>query len=344
MTNNLERKSCIFSAAASAVCFILMLVIFAFVKFEPSVKYKTIQIQLASPSAVVKKTEPQKKTVSAVKENTAPKKETAPQKDAAPKKENAVKKENTPKPSAVQKKSAEVSTKKVAPAPVKKQEVSEPKIRKSVEELMAEQNAGQTKKAQWDESMFDDSAEWESSSSSSSQSSSADTLSSSLEGTAASASSGASDSVSATSRKDRSSSVSDSTASALSDIADTEYSMSVSDSAKSTTSMQSSKTDGRVSIMLANGKMRELISPKNPVLDISPENAMLVDSSRTVRITFTVLADGSVPLGEIEIRPSSLLPPKIQDEIKNQLRFWIFSSDPSGTSGRASFDYTLEIR
>ena len=42
MTNNLERKSCIFSAAASAVCFILMLVIFAFVKFEPPVKYKTI--------------------------------------------------------------------------------------------------------------------------------------------------------------------------------------------------------------------------------------------------------------------------------------------------------------
>ena len=111
---------------------------------------------------MVKKTEPQKKTVPAVKENTAPKKETAPQKDAAPKKENAVKKEKTPKPSAVQKKSAEVSTKKVAPAPVKKQEVSEPKIRKKVEKIMAEQNAGQRKKAKWEESMFDDSADWES--------------------------------------------------------------------------------------------------------------------------------------------------------------------------------------
>ena len=90
---------------------------------------------------------------------------------------------------------------------------------------------------------------------------------------------------------------------------------------------------------MTSGNARELLSPAKPVITISAAHAALIDSTRRVTITFTVLASGTVPLSTIEIKPSSMLPLEIQNEIKAQISTWRFATDTS--NGQATFEYSI---
>jgi hypothetical protein len=118
------------------------------------------------------------------------------------------------------------------------------------------------------------------------------------------------------------SALSSSTKSQLDNIADVKQSSS---SLKQTSSNQSlSKID---EFDWIQGSMRELQIPKDPKIIISEESGRLLDSTREVIISFTVLEDGSVI--NIKITPSSVLAPQIQSEIKEQLYNWHFEASDS---------------
>ena len=230
------------------------------------------------------------------------------------------------------------------PASSKKQNTfEEPKIKKSVEQLMAENNSSAKKTAEWNENFFDDSQTVQSKNISEAQNKSS--VKSSVEGTAAKSSAEKKSGVSSSSESTRSGNenASEETKSSLANIKNT-FSSSVSGNIKSKTSVASQTAGGKLSIKMSDGKSRELLYPKNPVIFISEENARLVDETKKVIVRFKVRADGTVPLTGISIVPSSLLPLQIQAEIKEQIQLWRFSEEPSGLDGTASFDYTLEIR
>ncbi len=109
-------------------------------------------------------------------------------------------------------------------------------------------------------------------------------------------------------------------------------------------SAESDAGTGMNSIMMADGNFRVLLYPENPELHISRKNESLVDSSREVTVSFTILADGTILYSSIKITPSALLHARIQDEIKKQLMLWKFSADEKGRNGSASFNFSLEIR
>ena len=225
----------------------------------------------------------------------------------------------------------------------KQKTFEEPKIKKSVEQLMAENNSSAKKTAEWNESFFDDSQTVQSKNISEAQNKSS--VKSSVEGTAAKSSAEKTSGVSSSSESAGSGNadVSEETKSSLANIKNT-FSSSVSGNIKSKTSVASQNSGGKLSIKMSDGKSRELLYPKNPVIFISEENAKLVDETKKVIVRFKVRADGTVPVTGISILPSSLLPLQIQAEIKEQIQLWRFSEESSGLDGTASFDYTLEIR
>ena len=225
----------------------------------------------------------------------------------------------------------------------KQKTFEEPKIKKSVEQLMAENNSSAKKTAEWNESFFDDSQTVQSKNISEAQNKSS--VKSSVEGTAAKSSAEKTSGVSSSSESARSGNadVSEETKSSLANIKNT-FSSSISGNIKSKTSVASQNSGGKLSIKMSDGKSRELLYPKNPVIFISEENAKLVDETKKVIVRFKVRADGTVPVTGISILPSSLLPLQIQAEIKEQIQLWRFSEESSGLDGTASFDYTLEIR
>lgn len=373
---DIEKRGNLFSAVSTAVIFMVLIILSIVIKFKPKEKFNPIVIQLEPPLLKeIKKTvnqmkdlpadkiqaesatsksesksepraeqrEPEKITQKEVQEKAASK--TPEKKDSAKtlEKKPSAPKKSEPNPS----KAKENAQKAEAVKEVPQKTVEEPKIRKSIEELMAEQNSAAKKKVAFDESLFADDDSTEESSVKSAQPKVA-TQKSSMDGTSATSSdSGAVENLSSSSssRSPVSQSASDSTREALSGIKNTTFSSTVSDGVKSRASIVSSKSSsGEVSIQMSDGSARQLLHPKNPSIFISEENARLVDNTREVEIRFTVKADGSVPFGEITIRPSSLLPAAIQSEIKMQISEWKFSEEPSGHSGIASFGYTLEIR
>lgn len=93
---------------------------------------------------------------------------------------------------------------------------------------------------------------------------------------------------------------------------------------------------------LVDKSFRTLLEPASPELLISEKNAALVQSSRTVLITFTILASGNVSPGTIAITPSSSVHPLIENELKEQIRKWRFS--PAAKSGLVRFNYTIELK
>ena len=208
---------------------------------------------------------------------------------------------------------------------------------------MAENNSSAKKTAEWNESFFDDSQTVQSKNISEAQNKSS--VKSSVEGTAAKSSAEKTSGVSSSSESAGSGNadVSEETKSSLANIKNT-FSSSVSGNIKSKTSVASQNSGGKLSIKMSDGKSRELLYPKNPVIFISEENAKLVDETKKVIVRFKVRADGTVPVTGISILPSSLLPLQIQAEIKEQIQLWRFSEESSGLDGTASFDYTLEIR
>lgn len=310
----LERRGNAIAFSFTALFFLMFLIFSLFVKVEPKKTFKTMTINLVSPEI-------------------SPKKETSSFKEQNSRKEE-IKKPVVP---------SSVSTEKKVPASSEKQKIfEEPKIKKSVEQLMSENNASTKKTAEWNENFFDDSQTVRSENISEAQIKSQPK--SSLEGTAAKSVQAVSG-ISSSSEpvETQSAGASEETKKSLENIKNT-FSSSVSENIKSRTSIASQSAEGKVSIKMSDGKTRELLYPRNPVIFISEENSRLVDETKKVIVRFKIFADGTVPLTGISIVPSSLLPPQIQAEIKEQIQLWRFSEEPSGMDGTASFDYTLEIR
>ena len=331
---SLERRGNAIAFAFTAFFFLVFLIFSLAVKFKPQKKFQVLTINLAS-FPVEKKSLP---------ETTLQKKD-VPSKNQSSKDVEKIKPVE-PKKIPEEKSSSQKNkiVKNGLPVSSEKQKTfEEPKIKKSVEQLMAENNSSAKKTAEWNESFFDDSQTVQSKNISEAQNKSS--VKSSVEGTAAKSSAEKTSGVSSSSESAGSGNadVSEETKSSLANIKNT-FSSSVSGNIKSKTSVASQNSGGKLSIKMSDGKSRELLYPKNPVIFISEENAKLVDETKKVIVRFKVRADGTVPVTGISILPSSLLPLQIQAEIKEQIQLWRFSEESSGLDGTASFDYTLEIR
>lgn len=331
---SLERRGNAIAFAFTAFFFLAFLIFSLAVKFKPQEKFQVLTINLAS-FPVEKKS---------LQETTLQKKD-VPSKNQSSKDVEKIKPVE-PKKIPEEKSSSRKNkiVKNGLPVSSEKQKTfEEPKIKKSVEQLMAENNSSAKKTAEWNESFFDDSQTVQSKNISEAQNKSS--VKSSVEGTAAKSSAEKTSGVSSSSELARSGNadVSEETKSSLANIKNT-FSSSVSGNIKSKTSVASQNSGGKLSIKMSDGKSRELLYPKNPVIFISEENAKLVDETKKVIVRFKVRADGTVPVTGISILPSSLLPLQIQAEIKEQIQLWRFSEESSGLDGTASFDYTLEIR
>lgn len=331
---SLERRGNAIAFAFTAFFFLAFLIFSLAVKFKPQEKFQVLTINLAS-FPVEKKS---------LQETTLQKKD-VPSKNQSSKDVEKIKPVE-PKKIPEEKSSSQKNkiVKNGLPVSSEKQKTfEEPKIKKSVEQLMAENNSSAKKTAEWNESFFDDSQTVQSKNISEAQNKSS--VKSSVEGTAAKSSAEKTSGVSSSSESVRSGNadVSEETKSSLANIKNT-FSSSVSGNIKSKTSVASQNSGGKLSIKMSDGKSRELLYPKNPVIFISEENAKLVDETKKVIVRFKVRADGTVPVTGISILPSSLLPLQIQAEIKEQIQLWRFSEESSGLDGTASFDYTLEIR
>lgn len=331
---SLERRGNAIAFAFTAFFFLAFLIFSLAVKFKPQEKFQVLTINLAS-FPVEKKS---------LQETTLQKKD-VPSKNQSSKDVEKIKPVE-PKKIPEEKSSSQKNkiVKNGLPVSSEKQKTfEEPKIKKSVEQLMAENNSSAKKTAEWNESFFDDSQTVQSKNVSEAQNKSS--VKSSVEGTAAKSSAEKTSGVSSSSESAGSGNadVSEETKSSLANIKNT-FSSSVSGNIKSKTSVASQNSGGKLSIKMSDGKSRELLYPKNPVIFISEENAKLVDETKKVIVRFKVRADGTVPVTGISILPSSLLPLQIQAEIKEQIQLWRFSEESSGLDGTASFDYTLEIR
>lgn len=331
---SLERRGNAIAFAFTAFFFLAFLIFSLAVKFKPQEEFQVLTINLAS-FPVEKKS---------LQETTLQKKD-VPSKNQSSKDVEKIKPVE-PKKIPEEKSSSQKNkiVKNGLPVSSEKQKTfEEPKIKKSVEQLMVENNSSAKKTAEWNESFFDDSQTVQSKNISEAQNKSS--VKSSVEGTAAKSSAEKTSGVSSSSESARSGNadVSEETKSSLDNIKNT-FSSSVSGNIKSKTSVASQNSGGKLSIKMSDGKSRELLYPKNPVIFISEENAKLVDETKKVIVRFKVRADGTVPVTGISILPSSLLPLQIQAEIKEQIQLWRFSEESSGLDGTASFDYTLEIR
>lgn len=331
---SLERRGNAIAFAFTAFFFLAFLIFSLAVKFKPQEKFQVLTINLAS-FPVEKKS---------LQETTLQKKD-VPSKNQSSKDVEKIKPVE-PKKIPEEKSSSQKNkiVKNGLPVSSEKQKTfEEPKIKKSVEQLMAENNSSAKKTAEWNENFFDDSQTVQSKNISEAQNKSS--VKSSVEGTAAKSSAEKTSGVSSSSESAGSGNadVSEETKSSLANIKNT-FSSSVSGNIKSKTSVASQNSGGKLSIKMSDGKSRELLYPKNPVIFISEENAKLVDETKKVIVRFKVRADGTVPVTGISILPSSLLPLQIQAEIKEQIQLWRFSEESSGLDGTASFDYTLEIR
>ena len=331
---SLERRGNAIAFAFTAFFFLAFLIFSLAVKFKPQEKFQVLTINLAS-FPVEKKS---------LQETTLQKKD-VPSKNQSSKDVEKIKPVE-PKKIPEEKSSSQKNkiVKNGLPVSSEKQKTfEEQKIKKSVEQLMAENNSSAKKTAEWNESFFDDSQTVQSKNISEAQNKSS--VKSSVEGTAAKSSAEKTSGVSSSSESARSGNadVSEETKSSLANIKNT-FSSSISGNIKSKTSVASQNSGGKLSIKMSDGKSRELLYPKNPVIFISEENAKLVDETKKVIVRFKVRADGTVPVTGISILPSSLLPLQIQAEIKEQIQLWRFSEESSGLDGTASFDYTLEIR
>lgn len=331
---SLERRGNAIAFAFTAFFFLAFLIFSLAVKFKPQEKFQVLTINLASfpvEKKSLQKTTLQKKDVPSKNQSS---KDVEKIKPVEPKK--IPEEKSSSQKNKIVKNGLPVSSEK-------QKTFEEPKIKKSVEQLMAENNSSAKKTAEWNESFFDDSQTVQSKNISEAQNKSS--VKSSVEGTAAKSSAEKTSGVSSSSESAGSGNadVSEETKGSLANIKNT-FSSSVSGNIKSKTSVASQNSGGKLSIKMSDGKSRELLYPKNPVIFISEENAKLVDETKKVIVRFKVRADGTVPVTGISILPSSLLPLQIQAEIKEQIQLWRFSEESSGLDGTASFDYTLEIR
>ena len=345
--DSIQKNTLRLSFWGTAVVWFLLLIFFAFAPgVQKKEEFKTIQITLDVPQ---EKTEVQKTDIASQETAASKKTQTSPAKsDAAQSAPASQKKPSVQQPAKTAQKQASspaaaASPKTSSPAPVEaKSAPAKAKItyKKSVDELLAEQS-GSAKSAQWDDSVFgDDTAAVSSSSTTNSTAVNKGVYgTSALSGTAASAALDTGKAVAKTDSAVKTTATS-ATQNALGKIAAATYTMSAGNGVSSSAKVNVEKNgDGSVAVSMTDGSSRILLDPKKPVIFISEENAALIDSSRTVTVSFKVLAGGNVPLSGIVISPSSLLPIQIQSEIREQISQWRFK--PASSDGQARFEYSI---
>ena len=339
--DSIQKNTLRLSFWGTAVVWFLLLIFFAFAPgVQKKEEFKTIQITLDVPQ---EKPEVQKTDIASQETAASKKTQTSPAKsDAAQSAPASQKKPSVQQPAKTAQKQA-ASPKTSSPAPVEaKSAPAKAKItyKKSVDELLAEQS-GSAKSAQWDDSVFGDDTAAVSSSSTTNSTAVNKGVSgtSALSGTAASAALDTGKAVAKTDSAVKTAATS-ATQNALGKIAAATYTMSAGNGVSSSAKVNvEKKGDGSVAVSMTDGSSRILLDPKKPVIFISDENAALIDSSRTVTVSFKVLAGGNVPLSGIVISPSSLLPIQIQSEIRKQISQWRFK--PASSDGQARFEYSI---
>lgn len=339
--DSIQKNTLRLSFWGTAVVWFLLLIFFAFAPgVQKKEEFKTIQITLDVPQ---EKPEVQKTDIASQETAASKKTQTSPAKsDAAQSAPASQKKPSVQQPAKTAQKQA-ASPKTSSPAPVEaKSAPAKAKItyKKSVDELLAEQS-GSAKSAQWDDSVFGDDTAAVSSSSTTNSTAVNKGVSgtSALSGTAASAALDTGKAVAKTDSAVKTAATS-ATQNALGKIAAATYTMSAGNGVSSSAKVNvEKKGDGSVAVSMTDGSSRILLDPKKPVIFISDENAALIDSSRTVTVSFKVLAGGNVPLSGIVISPSSLLPIQIQSEIREQISQWRFK--PASSDGQARFEYSI---
>lgn len=241
--------------------------------------------------------------------------------------------------------------KQAAPAktPTPAPEPAKQKLVKSVDQLMAEQNASKgTKKTaddvDWD-ALFGNSSSASSSVSTGEKTFAAQT-GSALSGSAAASASDSGTAAAASSGKATDSQASASTASALSDIAGAKGSGTSGGSSGSaagvsggTGTAQGGSADGS-GLEWNSGAGRKLLRPATTEIQFTEEQKALITASiRNIRISFTVQPDGTVQRSSIVIDRKASLPAAISQEIEWQISDWHFET---GTSdGQAVFVYSI---
>jgi hypothetical protein len=311
------------------ILFILLMLLIPVMPKKPV--YKTVQIHLASASAPKEIPQP---VSAAPAEAHAPKTATAAKQAPAAKTAPAAAKSTAKKSALAKTESVQTKTPAVQT------------LQKSVEELMAENNAPKKKQASWNENAFADSSEVSSSSSSSSSVQTPVKTVNALEGTAAAATSSASSlsahaSSSAANSSDAAQAAGSATKKALGKIASTSYTQhsgnGVSSSATANTGIDAS---GNVALQMDDGAARSLLDPKKPAIYLSDEAAKTIDGRKDVIIRFDVTVSGNVPVTGIIITPASSFSPEVQKEIKDQISRWRFSQ--SSVPGKATIKCTVK--
>ncbi len=353
------------------LCFIFTLIVFIVPPPAKKPKYETVRIVLdttpvkktiseesasSSGSPAIQEETPAVSETPAAQEAPAPapvKKPEPAVKPVEPAPKQEVMKKSEPKPAP--KKTETQAASKPAPAPAKTEapKKEEPKytkrtdtaLKKSVEEVMAENQAAKASKsttassdpwAQFDDAPFE-AAEQKTTQNVQKR------VENALSGSAATKAEKATQSSSSTESSSSASNVQTSadsgTTSALAKIGDTKFVTRSYSGSNSTSAIKTgSNSSGDVSVEMTDGSSRMLIKPRKPSISISQENAGLIGDNTTVLIYFTVLSDGSVPENSIQISPK-ILPSEIVEEIVFQLSYWKF--EPGRTNSNASFDFTI---
>lgn len=364
MTTYSRRQ--LISFLIAAALWTALTVTFMQIPFQEPVKdpdFREIRIQLA-PAAEAPKPEPvpEKVPEPVVEEIVAEPIQQTPAVTEAP---AAPAPAPTPAPKAAEPAPAPAAPKQAAPAPVTQEapkqaapaktptpapEPAKQTLVKSVDQLMAEQNASKgTKKTaadvDWD-ALFGDSST-ATSSTSTGEKTFAATSGSSMSGTAAASSSDSGSAAAASTGKATDSSASETTASALSNIAGAAGSAS-SGSGSGTRGSASGVTGGTGSssvvdasgIEWGNGAGRRLVRPSTTEITFTAEQKALITTTiSNIRISFKVRKDGTVLRDSIIIDKKASIPAAISQEIERQISEWFFET---GTSdGQAVFVYSI---
>jgi antitoxin component of MazEF toxin-antitoxin module len=105
---------------------------------------------------------------------------------------------------------------------------------------------------------------------------------------------------------------------------------------------QGSSPVSSVSSLAFEGSPRRLLYPASPAITLPESLARTVDSNRSVTVTFTVLADGSVPSALVRFTPQAALSPEIRDFLTKEFSRWRF--EKSAQDGQARFLYSIRMQ
>ncbi len=130
---------------------------------------------------------------------------------------------------------------------------------------------------------------------------------------------------------------SDKTKGMLNNVTQSTYTSSLDDGSNPVSTVSTEKKDGKLAVEMSDGTTRVLLEPLSPSISLSAEAAATIDTDKNVKISFSVSASGNVI--DIKITPESILPEKVREEIRSQLKNWKFES--SSSSANASFEYTI---